>query len=47
MDELGYDRYNAKADRTWDDADIQFGGNRMILAVTPDPWAPTKKDYPR
>ena len=48
MDELGYDRYNTKADRTYRiDADIQFGGNRMILAVTPDPMGPTmKKDYP-
>src|SRR5579864_1776744 len=48
-DELGYDRFNAKADRIYRiDADIQFGGNRMILAVTPDPMGPTsKKDYPQ
>jgi putative ABC transport system permease protein len=49
MDELGYDRFNKKADRIYRiDADIQFGGNRMILAVTPDPMGPTlKKDYPQ
>jgi putative ABC transport system permease protein len=48
MDELGYDRYNSKADRTYRvDGDIQFGGNRMILAVTPDPMGPVmKKEYP-
>ena len=43
-DELGYDRYNAKADRIYRiDGDIQFGGVRFIEAVTPDPMGPTLK----
>ena len=49
LDELGYDRYNTKADRIYRvDADLRFGGNHFILAVAPDPLGPTvKKDYPQ
>ncbi len=48
MDEMGYDKYNTKADRVYRvDGDIQFGGNRMVCALAPDPMGPTmKKDYP-
>ncbi|MDB5242891.1 MAG: hypothetical protein JWP57_3516 [Spirosoma sp.] len=48
-DELSYDRYNLKADRTYRiNADIRFGGNDMKMAVTPDPLGPTlKQDYPQ
>ncbi|TDW97409.1 ABC transporter permease [Dinghuibacter silviterrae] len=48
LDELGYDRYNEKADRIYRvDADLRFGGNHFVLAVDPDPMGPTlKKDYP-
>lgn len=48
LDELGYDRYNAKADRIYRvDGDLRFGGNHFILAVTPDPMGPQlKTDYP-
>jgi putative ABC transport system permease protein len=49
VDELSYDRYNAKADRTYRlHADIRFGGDELDFAVTPDPLGPTlKKDYPQ
>jgi putative ABC transport system permease protein len=49
VDELNYDRYNTKTNQIYRvDADIQFGGNRMILAVSPDPMGPTmKKDIPQ
>ncbi|CAN5647328.1 ABC transporter permease [soil metagenome] len=49
LDELSYDRYNAKADRIYRiQADIKFGGNDMHFAVSPDPIGPTlKKDYPQ
>jgi putative ABC transport system permease protein len=48
-DELGYDRYNTKTGQIYRvDADIQFGGNRLILAVSPDPMGPTmKKELPQ
>ena len=48
MDELSYDKYNKKADRTYRvDGDIQFGGNHFVLAVAPEPMGPTlKKDFP-
>ncbi|HEV2480545.1 MAG TPA: ABC transporter permease [Puia sp.] len=48
MDELGYDRYNAKADRIYRlDGDIKFGGNHFILAVAPAPAGPAiRRDYP-
>jgi putative ABC transport system permease protein len=48
MDELGYDKYNEKADRIYRvDSDIKFGGNHFVLAVAPEPMAPAiKKDYP-
>ena len=48
LDELSYDRFNAKADRIYRvDGDLRFGGNHFILAVAPDPMGPTlKNDYP-
>ena len=48
MDELSYDRYNEKADRTYRlDGDIKFGGNHFILAVAPAPAGPAmRQDYP-
>ncbi|HEY4061662.1 MAG TPA: ABC transporter permease [Puia sp.] len=48
MDELSYDRFNEKADRTYRlDGDIKFGGNHFILAVAPAPAGPAmRKDYP-
>ncbi|HEV9038415.1 MAG TPA: ABC transporter permease, partial [Puia sp.] len=48
MDELGYDRYNEKADRIYRvDGDIKFGGNHFILAVAPAPAGPALlRDYP-
>src|SRR5437764_8534434 len=49
MDELGYDKFNKKADRIYRlDGDIMFGGNHFVLAVAPDPMGPTlKKDFPQ
>ena len=49
LDELSYDRYNAKADRIYRiNSDIKFGGSDMHMAVSPDPLGPTlKKDYPQ
>src|SRR5580692_6011818 len=49
MDELGYDRYNVKADRIYRvDADIQFGGLHYDKAGAPDPMGPTlKQDFPQ
>jgi putative ABC transport system permease protein len=48
MDELGYDRYNEKAERIYRvDGDIKFGGNHFILAVAPAPAGPALlRDYP-
>lgn len=48
MDELSYDKYNVKADRIYRvDANILFGGNHFIMAVTPEPMgAAIKKDFP-
>lgn len=48
-DELGYDRYNTKADQIYRvDGDIRFGGNHFNLAVAPDPMGPAlKRDYPQ
>ena len=48
-DELSYDRFNAKADRTYRlHSDVKFGGDVMNMAVTPDPLGPTlKQDYPQ
>jgi len=48
MDELGYDRYNANADRIYRvDSEIKFGGNHFILAVAPAPTGPAMlKDFP-
>ena len=47
-DELSYDRYNEKADRVYRvNSDINFGGNKLHLAVNSDPMGATlKKDYP-
>ncbi|MBO0937461.1 ABC transporter permease [Fibrella sp. HMF5335] len=49
VDELSYDRFNAKADRIYRlHSDIKFGGEVMNMAVTPDPLGPTlKQDYPQ
>src|SRR5882757_6517847 len=49
VDELSYDRYNEKADRVYRvNADINFGGNKLHLAVNSDPMGATlKKDYPQ
>jgi len=48
-DELSYDRYNEKADRIYRvNSDINFGGNKLHLAVNSDPMGATlKKDYPQ
>ncbi|MDB5229869.1 MAG: hypothetical protein JWN76_674 [Chitinophagaceae bacterium] len=48
IDELGYDRYNEKADRTYRiNADIKFGEIPQMLAVCPDPLAATLiHDFP-
>ncbi|MEO8763755.1 MAG: ABC transporter permease [Ginsengibacter sp.] len=48
-DELGYDKFNEKADRIFRvDGDIKFGGNHFVLAVAPDPLGPVlKKDFPQ
>jgi len=47
-DELGYDRYNANANRIYRiDADIYFNNTQAIFAVAPDPLAPAlKREYP-
>ena len=47
-DELGYDRYNEKADRIYRiNSDIKLGGGNLHLAVASDPMGATlKKDYP-
>jgi len=47
--ELGYDRYNTKADRIYRiDGDLQFGGNHFVLAQVPDPMgAALKQDFPQ
>lgn len=49
IDELSYDKYNEKADRIYRvNADINFGGNKLHLAVNSDPMGATlKKDYPQ
>jgi len=49
VDELSYDRYNTKAGNIYRvDADINFGGNELKLAVSSDPMgAALKKDYPQ
>ncbi len=48
MDELGYDRYNANADRIYRvDSEIKFGGNHFIGATAPAPAGPAMlRDYP-
>ena len=48
IDELSYDRYNEKADRIMRvDAEIKFGGNHFILAVSPPLAGPSMmQDYP-
>ncbi len=49
VDELSYDRFNAKANRIYRvNTNVKFGGNEMNMAVSPDPVGPTlKKDYPQ
>lgn len=49
VDELSYDRFYPNAERTYRvDADINFGGNQLQLAVSSDPMGPTlKRDYPQ
>lgn len=49
IDELSYDRYHEKADRTYRiNSDIRFGGTDLIMAVSADPMGATlKKDYPQ
>jgi putative ABC transport system permease protein len=46
--DLSYDRYNKNFDRIYRvDADVNFGGSNMVLAVGPEPLGPTlKRDYP-
>ncbi|MDO6435003.1 ABC transporter permease [Flavitalea sp. BT771] len=47
-DELSFDKWNVKADRTYRlDAEIKFGGNHMFLAVAPPLAGPSMlQDYP-
>ncbi|MEZ0540763.1 ABC transporter permease [Fibrella arboris] len=49
LDELSYDRFNAKADRIYRvNSDLKFGGNDIHFAVAPDPMGPTlKANYPQ
>ena len=49
LDELSYDRYNAKANRIYRiHTDVKFGGTDKQSAVTADPIGPTlKQDYPQ
>lgn len=49
VDELGYDRYNEKADRIFRiNLDLLWGGNNLGLTVACDPMGPIlKKDYPQ
>ncbi|HWK04141.1 MAG TPA: ABC transporter permease [Puia sp.] len=48
MDELGYDRYNTKADRIYRlDGELKFGGNHFIVASAPPLAGPSMlQDYP-
>lgn len=48
MDELGYDRYNKKADRIYRvDSEIKFGGHHFIGASMPAPAGPAMlRDFP-
>jgi putative ABC transport system permease protein len=49
LDELSFDRYNQKADRTYRiNSDIRFGGSDLHLPVTSDMMGEVlKKDYPQ
>jgi putative ABC transport system permease protein len=49
VDELSYDRYHQKADRTYRlNLAVKFGGKEELVAVTADMLGPTlKKDYPQ
>lgn len=49
LDELGYDRYNDKAERIYRiNSDIKFGGNSMHFTQTSDMMGEVlKKDYPQ
>lgn len=48
FDELGYDKYNTKAERIYRfNSDIKFGGNANSYAVSPAPMAAAiKQDFP-
>ena len=48
LDELSFDKYNEKSGRIYRvHSDIRFGGNDLILPVSPDIMGATlKKDYP-
>ncbi len=48
-DELSYDKFNEKIDRIYRiNSDIEFGGNKLHMTVTPDPMAAAlKQDYPQ
>ena len=48
IDELGYDRFNKKADRIYRvSSDIRFNGSEMHMTQTPDLMGEVlKKDYP-
>ncbi len=49
FDEFSYDQYNEKIEQIYRvDADIKFGGNQNITAITPDPLGPAlKSEYPQ
>lgn len=49
MDEVGYDKYNEKADRIFRvNSDLKLGGTDLKMASSADPMGPTlKKDYPQ
>lgn len=48
-DELSYDKFNAKADRTYRlNTDIRFGGSDFIIASSPDPLMKTlQQEFPQ
>ncbi|MGN6419475.1 MAG: ABC transporter permease [Pseudobacter sp.] len=48
-DELSYDRFNEKADRTYRiDTDIRFGGSDFFIASAPDPLMKTlQQEFPQ
>jgi putative ABC transport system permease protein len=48
VDELSYDRWNAKADRIYRlDGEIKFGGQHVFVAIAPPLAGPAMlQDYP-